>query len=162
MRIIYAVVAAAVVGVISLATFPKKISGQSGDSSQRNLDTQVKTFSNYSKDLRALEDSLHGEDLQAVEFLDATATRAEDRLDAAKTMLDMYDNISCKPDRDKVRLVLKEHLAMYSWLMDHEADRTAGFLQFAKVPAAAQLGLRMKDDMRAAKGKLDEIGTSLK
>ncbi len=162
MRISYVVVAAAVLGAVSLATLPKRISGQSGDSPQRVLSAQVKTFSDYSKDFRALEGSLHGEDLQAVEFLDGAAATAEDRLHAAKAMLDMYDNISCKPDRDRVRPILKEQLAMYSWLMDHEADRTAGFLQFAKVPAAAQLGLRMKDDMRAAKGKLDEIGASLK
>jgi hypothetical protein len=97
-----------------------------------------------------------------VQFFDGVATTAGDRFDAAKTMLEMYDNVLCKPDSARVRPILKNHLEMYSWLLDHEADRSAGFLQFAKVPAAAQLGLRMKDDLRAAKGKLDEIAASLK
>ena len=154
--------AAAILGGLALAAFFNLLGVQAADSPQQDLGSQVKTFSNYSKDFRALEDSLHGEDLQAVQFLDSVATTAEDRIHAAKAMLSMYDNISCKPDRARVRPILKEQLDMYSWMMDHEADRTAGFLQFAKVPAAAQLGLRMKDDLRAAKNKLDEIATSLK
>ncbi len=141
---------------------PSNRLGVQADLRQHDLGVQLKTFSNYSKDFRALEDSLHGEDLQAVQFLDGVATTAEDRLDAASAMLEMYDSISCKPDRSGVRPILKNYLDGYSWLMDHEADRTAGFLQFAKVPAAAQLGLRMKDDLRAAKTKLDEIAVSLK
>jgi len=154
-------VVVAVLGTICLVAFPKRLGGQA-DSSQHDLSAQLKIFSNYSKDFRALEDSLHGEDLQAVQFFDGVATTAGDRLDAAKTMLEMYDNISCKPDSARVKPILKKHLEMYSWLMDHEADRSAGFLQFAKVPAAAQLGLKMKDDLRAAKGKLDELAASLK
>jgi hypothetical protein len=34
-------------------------------------------------------------------------------------------------------------------------------LSFVKVPAIAQTGLKMKDDMRAAKAKLDSITDSL-
>jgi hypothetical protein len=156
------VVVAAVLGAILLAASPKRLGSQSADSPQHDLSAQLKIFSNYSKDFRALEDSLSGEDLQAVQFFDGVATTAGDRLDAAKTMLEMYDNISCKSDSARVRPILTKHLEMYSWLLDHEADRSAGFLQFAKVPAAAQLGLRMKDDLRAAKSKLDEIAASLK
>ena len=158
----HTVVVASILGGLLLAALSNLPGAQAADSSQHDLSSQVSIFSNYSKDFRALEDSLHGEDLQAVQFLDSVATTAEDRLHAAKAMLDMYGNILCKPDRERVRSILKEQLDMYSWMMDHEADRTAGFLQFAKVPAAAQLGLRMKDDLRATKNQLDEIAASLK
>jgi hypothetical protein len=156
------VLVAVVLGALLLGAFPNRLGSQAADSSTHDLSAQLKIFSNYSKDFRALEDSLHGEDVQAVQFFDGVATTAGGRLDAAQAMLDMYDNVSCKPDSERVRPILTKHLEMYSWLMDHEADRSAGFLQFAKVPAAAQLGLRMKDDLRAAKGKLDEIAASLK
>jgi hypothetical protein len=158
----HTLVVVAILGGVLFAAFSSLPGVQAADTPQDDLSPQVRIFSNYSKDFRALEDSLHGEDLQAVQFLDSVSTTAEDRLHAAKAMLDMYGNILCKPDRERVRPILKEQLDMYSWMMDHEADRTAGFLQFAKVPAAAQLGLRMKDDLRAAKSKLYELAASLK
>src|SRR5260370_590156 len=153
----HTVVVASILGGLLLAALSNLPGVQAADSSHHDLGTQVGIFSNYSKDFRALEDSLHGEDLQAVQFLDSVATTAEDRLHAAKAMLDMYGNILCKPNRERARPILKEQLDMYSCMMDHEADRTAGFLQFAKVPAAAELGLRMEADLRAAKRKIDEI-----
>jgi len=75
--------------------------------------------------------------------------------------LQMYDTISCKPDRAKAKRILKGQLGYYSWLFDSEVTRTTGGLTFPKVPAAAQMGLRMKDDLRAAKDKLDAISASL-
>jgi hypothetical protein len=74
----------------------------------------VKVFANYSKDFRALEDSLQGDELEEVEFLDGVAITVEDRLHAANSMLEMYDSISCKPDRAKARPILKKQLDYYS------------------------------------------------
>ena len=148
-------------GALLFETFPTRLGGQAASSPPHDLSAQVKAFSNYSKDFRALEGSLHGEEWQEVDFLDGIATTAAETFEAANTMLDMYDSISCKPDRAKVRPILKKHLDYYSRNMDWEADRSAGSLQFAKVPAVAQMGLRMKDDLRAAKEKLDAIGGSL-
>lgn len=43
-----------------------------------------------------------------------------------------------------------------------EADQVAGHLPFMKLPATVQSSVRVKDDLRAAKNKLDEIAASLK
>ncbi len=156
------VVVAAILSAVLLATFPNCLSGQAGVLPSNSLRRLEKTFSTYSKDFRALEDSLRGDELQEVQFLEGVAATAEDRLHAANAMLEIYGNVSCKPDREKVKSILKEQLDYYSWQMGNEADRSAGSLQFAKTPAVAQMGLKMKDDLRVAKGKLDEIAASLK
>ncbi len=157
-----AVFATLILGASLLAAFPKRLGGQAGALPSHDLSALEEAFSSYSKDFRALEAPLHGDELQEVEFLDEVATTAEDRLHAANAMLEMYKNISCKPDREKVKPIVKEQFNYYSWQMGNEADRSAGSLQFAKLPAIAQMGLKMKDDLRAAKSKLDEIAASLK
>src|SRR5271157_5063015 len=101
---------AVILGGLALAALSNLPGVHAANSPQHDLGSQVKVFSNYSEDFRALEDSLHGEDLQAVQFLDSVATTAEDRLHAARAMLSISDNIWCKPDRERVRPILKEQL----------------------------------------------------
>jgi len=126
------------------------------------LGPQVKLFNNYSKDFEAMEQPLHrGEELEVLEFFDQAAKTAEDRLYALDAELRMYDSVSCKPDRNNLRIILKGQLEYYSWVFDSEVSRFTGGLTFTKMPAAAQTGLRMKDDLRAAKDKLDAIAASL-
>lgn len=155
----------AVFGTSLLATFPTCLRGQAANtqsqSNAHDLRARVTTFDNYSKDFREMEKSLHGVELEVLEDFDRVATTAEDRLYAAYAMLHMYDTISCKSDRVRVKPILKEGLDYYSWQMDNEVRRTTGLLTFTKVPAAAQIGLQMKDDLRAAKQKLDAIAASL-
>lgn len=129
---------------------------------QHDLSEQIKTFENYSKDFRAMQEPLKGQDLEVLFDLDHTATTEEDRLYAANAALQIYDSISSPSDRAKAKVILKERLLnYYSWVFDKDVTRTAGVLAFVKVPAAAQLGLRMRDDMRAAKEKLNTIAASL-
>lgn len=131
-------------------------------SNPHDLSSQIEVFQNYSKDFRAMEQSLKGEDLEVLFDLDHTATAAEDRLYAANAALQMYDSVPSPPDRVQVGRILKEKLlAYYSWVFDQDVTRTTGVLTFVKIPAAAQLGLRMKDDLRAAKERLDVIAESL-
>ena len=126
------------------------------------LGPQVKLFNNYSKDFEAMEEPLRrGEELEVVQFLNQAAKTAEDRLYALDAELRMYDSVSCKPDRDNLKIILKAQLEYYSWLFDSEVTRVAGGLTLTKMPAAAQTGLHMKDDLRAAKEKLDAIAASL-
>jgi hypothetical protein len=158
----HALVSAARIAALLLAVFPKLVGGQAGNSPSHPFSVLEKTFSNYSKDFRALEGQLHGDEWQEVDFLDGVAATAEDRLHAANAIFEMYNNISCAPDRVKVKPILKELLDYYSWQMGNEADRSAGSLQFAKMPAVVQMGLKMKDDLRTAKNRLDEVATSLK
>jgi hypothetical protein len=152
-------------GTTIFATFPTSLGGQEATSrSQSNphdLSAQVTVFGNYSKDFREMEKTMQGQEFEVLVFLDRQATTAEDRMYAANAMLRMYDGIACNQDRVDAKRILKGQLDYYVWQMDSEATRTAGGLTFAKVPAASQTGLRMKDDLRAAKNKLEAIAASL-
>jgi hypothetical protein len=155
-------VAIIALGLILFAALPVRPSELRAAVSSRNLSALEKTFANYSKDFRALEKDQQGVEFWEIEFLDGVAATAEDRLHAASAMLEMYRIISCGPDREKATPILKDQLAYYAWQMGNESDRSAGSLQFTKMPAVAQMGLKMKDDLRAAQSQLEEIGASLK
>jgi hypothetical protein len=146
------------------AIFPTPFAGQKDSmlhSNPHDLNAQVKLFNNYSTDFEAMEKPIHGEELQVIQFLNQVAKTAEDRLYALDAELQMYDSISCEPDRVKAKRILKGQLGYYAWLFDSEITRTTGVLTFSKVPVAVQTGLRMKDDLRAAKDKLDAVSASL-
>jgi hypothetical protein len=44
---------------------------------------------------------------------------------------------------------------------ENDGDRIAQMLTFTEVPATAQLGLKLRDDMLATSNKLDKIAISL-
>jgi len=83
-------------------------------------------------------------------------------LDATGAFLAVYDKMQCEPDRAIAKAALKYRLAFYSKLLGIHADGITGYLTLTKLPATAQAGFRLRDDLRAAKSKLDAIAASLK
>jgi hypothetical protein len=130
--------------------------------SKHDLSRDVKTFETYANDFRAAKQNVHGVEFEGTDFLENTSQMVEERLDDLSYTLRLYDRISCKADREKVKSLVKEQSGLIAYLINYDADRVAGMLSFVKVPATAQTGLKMKDDMRAAKEKLDAIAASLK
>jgi hypothetical protein len=57
--------------------------------------------------------------------------------------------------------ILRQQLFDTAFKFENDGDRIAQMLVFIEVPATAQLGLKLKDDMRATKDKLDKIAASL-
>jgi hypothetical protein len=146
--------------IVAIVLFPALLG--KAQSSDHDLSPQIKVFENYNKDFKAMEQPLKGQDLEILFDLDHTALAAEDRLYAANAALEIYDSISSQPDRLRAKRILKEKLLdYYSWAFDQDATRTAGAITFTRLPAVAQLGLRMEDDMRTTKKKLDAIAASL-
>jgi hypothetical protein len=143
-----------------LSSFPIPLRGEPGPN-DHDLSAQVKVFENYFTDFHEMEGPLHGEDLEEADFLEQTAFDIQERLYASNAMLRMYDNISCKADRAKVKTILKAQLDYSSWRLNEAITRTSGSLSFIKIPALATEGLRMKDDLRAAKDKMDNLSASL-
>jgi|HubBroStandDraft_2_1064218.scaffolds.fasta_scaffold39613_1 hypothetical protein len=148
------------VGITLTASIPPRINGQTRPV-PHDLSGQVRTFENHIKDIRAMENA-NPVDKEVLQDLEHSALTAEERLYAANTALEMYYSISSQADRANARRIVKEKfLDYYSWAFDQEVTRTTGELTFIKGPAVAALGLHVKDDMRAAKDKLDAIATSL-
>ena len=133
--------------------------GQERQMGKSEVGDEVKKYENYATDFSAAEKGANGEEFEATDFLQSVSTVAAERLLGLDYSLTTYHSISC--DRTKATKVLKEQIDYYSWQFKNEADRIAGMLTFLKVPATAQLGLKLKDDMRSTKDKLDKIAATL-
>jgi hypothetical protein len=151
----------AVLAITTLLTaFPMPIHGEPGPN-EHDLSAQVTIFGNYIKDFQEMGKSLSGESFDEANFLEQTSSLVQERLYATAAMLQMYDAISCKTDRANVRPLLKEQLNYSSWRLNEQATRTSGFLAIVTVPALATEGIKMRDDVRAAKNKIDSISAFL-
>jgi hypothetical protein len=164
------------IGLVVLGTFsfaPSSI-GQTRDSQvptanspspseviERDIAARKQALLNESNDLEEMAKSLNGSEFQAALQLDEKAGQGVMELDATIWFLRVYDNMQCEADREVARVALKNRLGFYSHLLGLEADQAAGSLAFVRLPATAQAGARIKDDLRAAKRKLDEIAASL-
>jgi hypothetical protein len=60
----------------------------------------------------------------------------------------------------QAKTVLQEQLHDTAFKFKNEANKIAEMLKFIRVPATAQLGLKLKEDMRATNDKLDKISAS--
>jgi hypothetical protein len=150
-------------GIVVLTSF--FFVGEMADSQvavgKHDLGGAINAFSNYTHDFQAATKTVKGEEVLTTSFLENVSVIIEERLTSLKYTLQIYDTISSKTDRDKVRSLVKEQLALNTYLINYDTERVGGMLSFVKVPAIAQTGLKMKDDMRAAKAKLDSIIDSL-
>ena len=168
MRRIRVVLAAVILGAVLFAALPGRLGGQAGDSPQnaasfpdeRDLAARKKAVLSESTDLEEMAKSLKGPDFEAASQMDVKAQMAAMELDAALWFVGIYNNMQCVPDREIAKSALKYRLGFYSYLLGLEADQVAGELAFANSPAVVQTGMRVKDELRAAKSKLDEIVSS--
>ena len=76
--------------------------------------------------------------------------------------LGVYEKMQCEPDRFAAKGALKNRLAFYSKALGGEADVIVNSLAVEKSPAMTQAGFRIRDDLRAAKDKMDSLNASLK
>jgi hypothetical protein len=162
--------AAVILGAVLFVALPKRLGGQANSLPQnsasspdeRDLAAKKNTLLSESTDLEAMAKSLKGPDFEAALEVDTKAQHGVMELDAAIWFLDLYNNMQCAQDREIAKTALKNRLGFYSYLLGLEADQVAGHLAFANSPAIVQSGMRVKDELRGAKGKLDEIVSLVK
>lgn len=145
---------------------PQAARSQTADSppspNERYIAARKKALTNDSADMEEMAKSLRGTEMEAALELDQKAGQGVLELDAVLWFFAVYDNMQCEPDREVAKAALNNRLGFYSHLLDLEANQAAGQLAFTKIPAVAQAGLRIKDDLRAAKNEIDEMAASLK
>jgi hypothetical protein len=129
---------------------------------ERDIAARKKALLSESSDLEEMAKTLSGTEFDVNSSLDARASQGAMELDAVFWFLAVYDRMQCDADRETAKVALKNRLGFYSYVLGLEADQAAGQLAFARLPATAQAGARIKDALRAAKNKLDEIAASLK
>jgi hypothetical protein len=170
-------VASAALYLVSFATSPR-LNAQAGvaqpqitrsqavesaaSDNERDIAARKKALLSESSDLEEIAKTLKGTELDTALSLDSKASQGAMELDAVFWFLAVYDHMQCDADREVAKAALKNRLGFYSYVLGLEADQAAGQLAFARLPATAQAGAQIKDELRAAKNKLDEIAASLK
>jgi hypothetical protein len=127
-----------------------------------DLDTRKKNLIAQSDDMNSMEKSLNGFDSNNAGTIVDHAQQGMMYLDAIYWFVGIYDRMQCDEDKNLAKAVLQNRLGFYAHLLDMAVDQTNGNLGLTRVPAVAQQGQRIRDELRAAKDKLDEIAASLK
>ena len=126
-----------------------------------DLGTRKTNLNTQSQDMESIAKSLRGVDVDNALAIDDHALRGQMYLDAIYWFVVMYDRMQCDEDKKIAKAVLQNRLGFYAHMLDMAVDQTNGSLGLTRVPAVAQQGQRIRDELRAAKVKLDEIAASL-
>lgn len=128
----------------------------------RKLLPLVNSFHSFSQDFLQMASSRKGDpEFELLIDLHNTAETVTQRLSADYAMISMYEDIQCNEDRGRVRHYVSERFDYEGKLIDSDIGAVNNMLALSRIPAAAQLGIQMKNDLRAAKEKLDSIVASL-
>jgi hypothetical protein len=157
------------VGIAVFAGFPAHLEGQDENSQARSPDVNdlfVKRAAllNDSDDFNKMLQSLgtSSPNLMLESDIANAASVGNVLVEDAIWFLGVYEKMQCEPDRFAAKGALKNRLAFYSKALGGEADVVVNSLSFEKSPAMTQTGFRIRDDLRAAKDKMDALNASLK
>jgi hypothetical protein len=148
-------------GLASLFVVSSTTRAQDFHAKTSEMAPEIKKYGNYATDFQAAEQNEHGDEFESTDFLQGVSTLAEERMLALDYTLAMYKSLSSPDRRAEAAKILKEQLDYYSWQFNNESVRIAGMIKFVKVPATIQLGMKLKEDMRTTKDKLDKLAASL-
>ncbi len=129
---------------------------------ERDLVTRKNNLIAQSDDMNSIAKSLNGFDFNNAITIGDHAQQGMMYLDAMIWFVGIYDRMQCDEDKNIAKAVLQNRLGFYAHFLDMAVDQTNRNLGLTRVPAVAQQGQRIRDELRAAKVKLDEIAASLK
>jgi hypothetical protein len=130
---------------------------------EADLDTRKKNLIAQSEDMGSIEKSLlGGVDFNNASAIEGHAEQGMGYLDAAFWFVGMYNRMQCDEDKTIAKILLQNRLAFYAYMLNMAVDQTNEDLGLTRIPAVVQQGQRIRDELRAAKNKLDEIAASLK
>ncbi len=126
-----------------------------------DLRTRKNNLLTQSDDMDSIAKSLNGSDFENASSIVDHAQQGAMYLDATYWFVGIYYVMQCDKDKNLAKVVLQDRLGFYAHLLDMAVDQTNGNLGLTRVPAVAQQGQRIRDELRAAKVKLDEIAASI-
>ena len=164
--------AAAILVIFALAFLPRQTVGNAANLKSQSESSPSSSTEQYvsgikdsllyeSSDLEEMGKALTGPDLAAESTLDRAAVKGAGELDDALAFLTIYDKMQCAPDRDTAKAALKNRLPIYSSQLNQQITDVTALLAQQPIFDTQQAGSRVRDDLRAAKSKLDEIAASL-
>jgi len=137
------------------------VSAQTGlPSSAKLLHSKEKRFDEYQEDFLSFAKSamgVGGSEYEAGFDFYTIAAETGERLHAARTLLEIYDDLLCEEDRARIRFRINSELLYYGKEIDLSIQQVNVYIPATKRPGVAAEAIRMKDDLREVKGILDSV-----
>jgi hypothetical protein len=127
----------------------------------KNVDSHIDHFLAYGQELTKMSKTAGPDESKTIDALAAVASQTTDHLMAIETMINMFNNIESKADRDRTRPILSAYLRLNSEYSDKQADRIAALSSQSKAPAVAQIASKMRDEMRVSILTLKTVAITL-
>lgn len=144
--------------------FPALAIGQSSSTLQidaKNLDAHIDHFLAYDQELHKISSTVSTDDAKIVDALNQDPTQTTDHLMAIETMITIFNNIQCKPDRDRTRPILLAYLGLNSEYSEKQADRVASTARQSKTPAITQIASKMQNELHVSVLTLHTIAVKI-
>lgn len=123
------------------------------------IQAKIKRFINYQEDFLSLvkpRQSDTGEYVMGLE-LNSVADRVYLYLSSVNALLYIWDNLSYKPDREKIRWRILFEIREYAKSIDISIKTVNNCLSLTRIPAMANSGTQMKEDLREIKSLFESI-----
>lgn len=144
------------VAIFSLTASNASSQGKDTSSIRLSLLNKGKTFIAYNGDFSSFRKSTRDSLLEHSITVDfgTIGSRTVDRIFAIVDMLEIYDEITGKADRARVKSLLESKLKAHADNIDEDIEMVNINLGGTRMPAIAESGTRMKDDLRSLKSFL--------
>ena len=135
------------------AVLPALAIGQSPSTLQidvKNLDAHIDHFLAYDQELARIRSTIAPDEAGIVDALDQDVTQTTDHLMAIETMIDMFNNIQSKPDRDRTRPIMLRYLRLNSDSSEKQAKRVTSTARQSKTPAISQIASKIQNELHTS------------
>lgn len=133
--------------------FPALAIGQSPSTLQidvKNLDAHIDHFLAYDQELAKMRSTIAPDEAGIVDALNQDITQMTDHLMAIETMINMFNNIQSKEDRDRTRPILLAYLGLNSDYSEKQAKRVTSTSRQSKTPAITQIASKIQNELHAS------------
>jgi hypothetical protein len=130
---------------------------QPGQSNLEFLVAKSHRFLSYEDDFVAFAHNAKGDDKRTTFELFDAASSVHQFVFAAGSLLNIYDSLSCRSDRESAWAIIRTAFDHYARQTENHIKTVNSRLSYVKVPAVAASGTQMKEDMRELKAFFETV-----
>ena len=128
-------------------------------SSLDSLQAKMGRLVNYQNDFIDFAKSQHHDSLEyeVVTSFNVVSNEVFEYVSSTRTLLYIYENLSCDVDRTLAKTMIKKQLNGYLQMLDNDIKTVNIGLSDVKTPAIATSGTQLKEDLREIKMLLEQL-----
>lgn len=135
------------------AVFPALAVGQSLSTLQidvKNLEAHIDHLLAYEQELAKMRSTIAPDETGIVDALNQDVAQTTDHLMAIETMINMFNSIQFKLDRDQARPIMLSYLGLNSDYSERQAKRVTSTAGQSKTPAVTQIASKIQNELHAS------------